>query len=61
MNELKEKTLPELFKMSRREQNAYLAKLPAPEAEKLAHAIFRAEADRNVKKMVDSLNRNTQK
>ena len=56
MNELKIKSLEELSKMSRREQNAYLAKLPTPDAEKLAHAIFRDKADRAVKKMVDSLN-----
>jgi len=61
MNEPKIKILEELFKMSRREQNAYLAKLPQQEAEKLAHAIFRVEADRDVKKMVDSLNTNTKK
>jgi hypothetical protein len=61
MNELKIKTLEELFKMSRREQNAYLAKLPEQEAEKLTHAIFRVEADRDVKKMVDSLNTNAKK
>jgi len=61
MKELKTKTLEELFKMSRREQNAYLAKLPEQEADKLAHAIFRAEADRNVKKMVESLNTNAKK
>ena len=61
MNELKRKTLEELFEMSRKEQNAYLAKLPEQEAEKVAHAIFRAQADRNVKKMVDSLNSNAKK
>lgn len=61
MNELKRKTLEELLKMSRREQNAYLAKLPQQEAEKLSHEIFRAEADRNVKKMVDSLNTSAKK
>ena len=61
MTEIIRKTLQELFEMSRREQNAYWAKLPVEEAEKVAHAIFRAEADRNVKKMIDSLNRNTKK
>ena len=61
MNEPKIKILEELIQMSRREQNAYLAKLPQQEAEKLAHAIFRVEADRDVKKMVDSLNTNTKK
>lgn len=61
MNEPKIKTLEELLQMSRREQNAYLAKLPQQEAEKLAHAMFRVEADRDVKKMVDSLNTNEKK
>lgn len=61
MNELKIKTLEELSTLSRREQNAYLAKLPKEEAEKLAHAIFRVNADRAVKKMVDSLNTNAKK
>jgi len=61
MNEPKIKTLEELLQMSRREQNAYLAKLPQQEAEKLAHAMFRVEADRDVKRMVDSLNTNTKK
>jgi hypothetical protein len=61
VNELKIKSVEELSKMSRREQNAYLAKLPQPEAEKLAHALFRAEADRSIKKMVDSLNTNAKK
>ena len=61
MNEPKIKTLEELIQMSRREQNAYLAKLPQQEAEKLAHAMFRVEADRDVKKMVDSLNTNAKK
>ena len=61
MNEPKIKILEELIQMSRREQNAYLAKLPQQEAEKLAHAMFRVEADRDVKRMVDSLNTNTKK
>jgi hypothetical protein len=58
MKILRIETLEELLEMSRREQNAYLAKLPEQDAEKVAHAIFRAEADRDAKKMVDSLNTN---
>jgi hypothetical protein len=61
MNVLRIRTLEELLEMSHREQNAYLAKLPEQDAEKAAHAIFRAEADRDVKKMVDSLNTNARK
>jgi hypothetical protein len=59
MKEQKTKTLEELLELSSREQNAYLSKLPQQEAEKVAHAIFRVQADRNVKKMVDSLNPKT--
>jgi hypothetical protein len=61
MNLLRIRTLEELLEMPRREKNAYLAKLPEQDAEKVAHAIFRAEADRDVKKMVDSLNTNAKK
>jgi hypothetical protein len=50
------KTIEELMTMTRKEQNAYLATLPEKEADQLATEIFRAEADRNVQKLVDNLN-----
>ncbi len=59
MNEQKTKTLEELLEMSRKEQNAYLSKLPQQEAEQVAHAIFRVGANRDVKKMIESLTSKT--
>jgi hypothetical protein len=54
-------TIEQLVEMSRKEQNAYLATLPDKEAEQLAQAIFKAEADLTVKKLVDNLNKNAPK
>ncbi|HZM22474.1 MAG TPA: hypothetical protein VFC02_12070 [Anaerolineales bacterium] len=55
---MEKKTLEQLLAMPRKEQNLYLATLPDGEAEQLAQAIFKAEADRTVQKLVDNLNKN---
>ena len=60
MEQSQKMSIEQLLEMTRKEQNAYLATLPEQEANQLAQAIFKAETDRNVQKLVDNLNSNSQ-
>ncbi|MDQ3007637.1 MAG: hypothetical protein M3R47_19940 [Chloroflexota bacterium] len=52
------KTIEELLAMSSQARGQYLQALPEAERVRVAQELWKRQADRDVQKMVDSLNRN---